>query len=128
MPDRGVVQVSMWVAIVVVTIYSADLGDWVSGGDAASDSFVGTIISLLPALLITSLNMVRHVDARAATVRHVDANDAPRVAQVMPTMNWIIANAAAWDNPESTRRHKIVGFFLGRSITLVIIFVSYFNM
>jgi hypothetical protein len=64
----------------------------------------GTIGSLIPAVIIVGINMV------------------------MPTMCWILANGAKWDNPESTRRHKIIGFFFGRMMTLVIISISFYNL
>ena len=58
----------------------------------------------VPALMVTLLNMI------------------------MPTACKVLARLTKWDNPQSTRYHMVGGYYFGRTLTLVLLFLSYYNL
>ena len=69
-----------------------------------SSGLLGTVVASVPALAVTLLNMV------------------------MPTMSKLLASQTRWDNPMYTRLHMVGGYYFGRTLTLLLLFLSYYNL
>jgi len=99
-------QLCVWTLVLMVLLNSTTLLNEVKAtlSGAASANIADTVATAVPALLVTVLNMI------------------------MPVACKILAKQTRWDNPQSTRYHMVGGYYFGRTLTLVLLFLSYYNL